>query len=144
MVKSFGISNAIAIKMCNDTADEIDIGGAGVLKTYDGTRPADLSVAVTTQNIISEHDFQATAYGAAFDDTPGAKATANVIDPGTGLVNPSASAAWFRIFNGGGTAVHDGNIGTVDADLILDSTLIALGQTVTIDSGEILVPEVSP
>ena len=142
MAKSFGISNAIAIKMCDDIADEIDIGGAGTLRIYDGVRPADLSVAVTSQNILSEHLFAVTAFGAASDDTPGAKATANAIGDDSSA-NATGTATWFRVFNGSGTAVHDGNVGATAADLILDSTSITAGQTVAIGSGEITVPEVS-
>lgn len=143
MAKSFGISNAIAIKMCDDIADEIDIGGAGTLRIYQGIRPASVDTALSGELLLSEHLMSATAFGAAFDDTPGAKAVANDIGDDSSA-NNSGTAQYFRITNGGGTAVHDGNVSTSDADLILDTTSITAGQTVTIDSGEILVPEVSP
>ncbi len=143
MTKSFGISNVIAIKMVNDVADEIDIGGAGTLRIYENARVADLSVAANPANVLSEHLMSVTAFGAAFDDTPGAKAIANAIGDDSSA-NKTGTAIWFRIFNGSGTPVHDGNVSTSNADLILDSTAITAGQTVTIDSGEILIPEVSP
>jgi hypothetical protein len=51
----------------------------------------------------------------------------------------TGTASFFRIFKSDGTTVvMDGSVGTGSADMILDNTSIATGQTVTITSGTIV------
>lgn len=141
MAAQMGISNAVAIVVLDAKVDEIDIGaGTAVLKIYDGTRPDKVDDAVTTQNILSEHNLSNPAFGNASDNNPGAIATANAISDDTSA-NNTGTATWFRVFDRNGDAVIDGNVGTSAADLILDSVSITAGQRVSISSWTITEPE---
>jgi hypothetical protein len=55
--------------------------------------------------------------------------------------NATGTATWFRVINGSTNAVIDGSVGTASADLVLNSTSIAIGQTVTISSWTFTMPE---
>ncbi len=62
-----------------------------------------------------------------------------------GLSDTSAdatgTAAWFRAYDSDDTAILDGSVGTSDADMIIDNTSINSGQTVSISSWTITMPE---
>ncbi len=139
-----GVSNVVALAMCNAIVDEIDVGGGTAqLKIYGGTRPTDVDTPVGAQTLISTHNLPNPAFGNAADINPGARATANGM-PNNATAAAGATATWFRIFNRAGTPVIDGNVGTTASDLILNSVNISVNQTVSITSGEVIVREVSP
>lgn len=138
-----GVSNVVALAMCNAIVDEIDVGGGTAqLKIFPTPRPADVDTA-TGLTAISTHNLPNPAFGNAADINPGARATANGM-PNNATAAVGGTAVWFRIFNRAGTAVIDGNVGTSAADLILNSVNISVNQTVSITSGEVIVREVSP
>lgn len=144
MVKKMGVANSVAITMCNAIVDAIDAGaGTAQLQIYDGTRPAFVDGAVT--NLIVAIPLPAPAFGAAVDDSPGAKALGLSLPVNANATIPtSATATWFRIVDRDLNGVIDGNVSTSNADLILDNVLISNGQNVQIDTSEVLVAEVSP
>jgi hypothetical protein len=90
----------------------------GYIRIYDSTgtgQPAGPDTAITTQVKLAELRFGATAFAAAVNGV----ATANAITS-----DPDAAATgtptWFRYFQSDGTtAVHDGTVGTSNANLIL-------------------------
>ena len=56
-----------------------------------------------------------------------------------GTAAATGTASWFRITKSDGTTVvMDGSVGTSSADMILNNTSIATGQTVSISSGTII------
>lgn len=101
------------------------IGNAGLLRIYDGTRPATGGAATTLIAQLTGGTPWAPAAGSA-------QVTANSI---TGA-NASASltATWFRWTTSGGTAVMDGNVGTSGSDLNLTTTVVVSGQPVSVTS----------
>jgi len=135
------ISNDAAKAACDAIVDLLDAGaGAGKLQIYDGAQPANPDVAVTTQNKLAELTLDDPAFGAAADDDPGGKATANSITDDASA-DASGTAAWFRAVDSDGNAVIDGSVGTADADLVLDSVSITAGQTVKVNSWTVTMPE---
>lgn len=141
MANAPAISNAAAIAMCNALVDLIDAGsGAGYLNIYNGSKPAGPDVAVSGQTLLSEHTMSDPAFGSAADASPGATATASAIGDDSSAA-ATGTASWFRIFDSDDTAIFDGSVGTSDADLILDSVSITAGQTVSISSCTITMPE---
>lgn len=106
--------------------------GAGLLRIYDGTRPA---TGGTATNLLAELTFSDPSVAAAavngvltFDSI-----TAESSAPFAG----TNQATWFRIVQSDGTTfVADGDVGVTGsgADLILDSTSITQGQTVSVSS----------
>lgn len=104
------------------------IGTSAKVRIYNGTRPANPNTAITSQTPLVELTCNATAFGAA---ASGGVLTANAISNGTAAATGTAS--WFRLFQSNGTtAIMDGDVSTSGADLNLNNTSIATGQTVSV------------
>lgn len=108
---------------------QIDAGtGPGTLRIYDGARPAS-GAAPSTQALLAELTFASPSFPA-----PAAGAvTANAILDDASADAPG-TASWFRIVDGDGTFVCDGDVGTSGSDLNLNSVDIAAGVTVNISN----------
>lgn len=101
------------------------IGNAGLLRIYDGTRPATGGAATTLIAQLTGGTPWAPASSSA-------QVTANSI---TGAnAGASSTATWFRWTTSGGTAVMDGNVGTSGSDLNLTTTVVVSGQPVSVTS----------
>jgi len=106
------------------------VGTSGLLRIYNGTRPADPGTAITSQTMLVELTCNATAFAPA---ASGGVLTANAISNGTAAATGTAS--WFRLFQSNGTtAIIDGDVGMSGSDLNLNNTSIATGQTVSVTS----------
>lgn len=108
--------------------DEItsDIGSNGLLRIYDGTRPATGGAATT---LLAELPLSATAAGAAASGV----LTFNAITADASA-NATGTATWFRVATSGGTAVVDGSVGTSGADINFNTTSIVTGANVSVSS----------
>lgn len=115
---------------CNAAATAVgSLCDNGYLRIYDGTQPANADTAVSTQTLLSEHRFSATAFGAASNGV----ITANAITSDDALA--TSTATWFRVLKSDGTTVvFDGSVGTSNANLVLGTTSFSTGLTVDIDS----------
>jgi hypothetical protein len=115
----------------NAAADAVTaLLNSGKLRIYDGTQPATADTAVSTQALLAELTFNATAFGAASAGV----ATANSITADTSA-NASGTASWFRaVKSDGTTTVFDGSVGTSSADLVLNSVAISSGAQVSVTS----------
>src|ERR1041385_3971072 len=113
---------------------------AGTIKLYTGTIPATPETAVSSQTLLATLTLNATAFGAAANNTTTARATANAITPDTSA-DATGTATWFRVASSGGTAFIDGNIGTSDEAMVLNTTAIVSGAEVDITSYTFTVPE---
>lgn len=110
---------------------------SGYIRIYDGLQPATGDTAIGSQVLLAELRWNATAFGAAVAGV----LTANAIT-GDASANASGTAAWFRALESNGTTkLYDGSVGVSNADLILSSVTIVLGQAVNITSGQIAVPK---
>jgi hypothetical protein len=102
----------------------------GYLRLYDGTQAATADTAIGAQVLLAELRWNATAFGAA----SGGVSTANAITDDSSA-NATGTASWFRALKSDGTTVvFDGSVGTASADLILASTAISSGATVSVTS----------
>jgi hypothetical protein len=119
---------AYSTTLRNAMLDEITaaVGASGLLRIYDGTRPATGGAATT---LLAELTCNATFAPAA----SGGVLTLNAITQDSSA-NATGTATWFRITTSGGTAVIDGNVGTSGSDLNLTTTAIVSGQPVSISS----------
>jgi len=141
MATAPSISNVAALAACNAIVDLLDGGaGAGLLRIYDGTQPANVDTAITSQVLLAELTCSDPAFGAAADAAPNATATASAITSDTSA-NATGTATWFRAVDSNGLGIIDGSVGTASADLILDSVSITAGQTVAVNSWTFTVPE---
>lgn len=121
----------------NAMADSITttVGGNAILRIYDGTRPANVATAVTTQVTLAELTCNATFAPAA----SGGVLTLNGIS-GDASNNNSGTATWFRLFaSNGTTALVDGDVGTIGTDMIISSTNIVAGGTTNITAATITI-----
>ena len=127
MAKNTQLSNAAA----NAEADALAaLLNSGYLRIYDGSQPADANTAVSSQVLLAELRFGATAFGAAVAGV----ITANAIT-GDSDANATGTAAWFRALKSDGTTVvMDGSVGTSGTNLVVATTSIALHQTVNCSS----------
>lgn len=120
----------IAESVRDDMLDQIvtAIGASGLLRIYDGAKPAGPGTAVTTQTLLAELALSATA----------GTVSAGVLTFGAittdSSANASGTASWYRVTTSAGVGVVDGTVGTAAADLILNTTSIVSGGPVAVSS----------
>jgi hypothetical protein len=102
------------------------IGASGLLRIYDGARPASGGAATT---LLAELALSATAAPAA----AGGVLTFNAITTDASA-NNTGTATWFRVTTSGGAFVIDGSVSTSGSDLNLTSTSIVATQPVSVTS----------
>jgi hypothetical protein len=102
------------------------IGSNGLLRIYDGSRPASGGAATT---LLAQLALSATAAPAA----AGGVLTLNAITQDSSA-DATGTATWFRITTSGGTFVIDGSVGTSGSDLNLTTTSIVATQPVSVSS----------
>lgn len=119
---------AFSTTLRNARLDEIStaIGASGLLRIYDGSRPASGGTATT---LLAELAFSATAAPAA----SAGSVTFNAITQDSSA-NATGTATWFRMVTSGGTFVVDGSVSTSGSDLNLTTTSIVSGQPVSVTS----------
>ena len=113
----------------NAEADAVvDLLDDGYLRIYDGTQPANADTSVSTQVLLAELRFNATAFGAASAGV----ATANAFTQDSSA-NATGTATWFRALKSDGTTtMFDGSVGTSGANLNLNSVSIVSGVAVQV------------
>lgn len=111
-----------------DAIDDAANGGAGagLLRIYDGTRPATGGTATT---LLAELTFSDPAFGAAGSGI----ITASAITQDASA-NATGTATWFRVVDSSATFVMDGNVGTSGSDLNMTTTSIVATQPVSCSS----------
>jgi len=120
-------TEAVRNSRLQDIADAINAGvGGGRLRIYNGTRPATGGASTT---LLAELTFSdpcelSITGGVLTFDTITADSSANA----------DGTATWFRLVDASGVFVADGDVGTSGTDLNLNSTAIAIGQTVSVTS----------
>ncbi len=123
------LSPRLSDAAANAAADAVcALLNSGYLRLYSGSQPATPNTSVTTQTLLAELRFGATAFAGAV----AGMATANPLTPDASAA-ASGSATWFRALEvDGTTAVFDGSVGTNASNLTLNSVAIASGAAVSI------------
>ena len=121
-----------ALKNAQQNAIATQVGANALLKIYAGSQPADPDVAIGAQTLLATLTCNATFAAAAAAGV----LTLNSISNGIGTAGAGAgtAATFFRLTTSGGTAQIDGTVGISGADLNLNNTNIATGQTVSVSS----------
>lgn len=110
---------------------------SGYIRIYNGTRPADPSVAISTQTLLAELRFGATAFGSSSTGT----ATANAITSDSSA-DATGTATWARLLKSDGTtALEDVEVGTSGANINLNTTSIVAAASVAITSLTFAAPQ---
>lgn len=115
----------------NPQADALsDLADNGYLRIYDGTQPATADTAITTQTLLAELRFNATAAPAASNGV----LTFNAITQDSSA-NNTGTASWFRaLASDGSTVLFDGAVGTSGSDMNIATTSIVAGAIVGVSS----------
>lgn len=115
----------------NQQADALsDLADNGYLRIYDGTQPATADTAISTQVLLAELRFNATAAPAASNGV----LTFNAITQDSNA-NNTGTASWFRALKSdGSTALFDGAVGTSGSDINIATTAIVAGAIVGVSS----------
>ena len=122
-----GIVAATRNAILDQITTAIDAGaGAGLIRIYDGVRPATGGAATT---LLAELTFSDPSFPAA----SAGSMTANAITADASA-NATGTATWFRFTTDAGAAVLDGDVGTSGSDLNLNTTSITAGVNVAISS----------
>lgn len=149
MALNTNVAKAAAKAAVDAIVDSLDTGtGATTAKVriYSGSQAAspDAAINTGTNTLLAEINLAATSFGAATTGTGTEAAyiiaSAADVPKSDTSANASGTAAWFRAVNKGGTAKIDGSVATATADMIIDNTSIATGQTVKINSWKIRLP----
>lgn len=119
----------------------LNVGGAGRIDVMDGSKPNDVSVAITSQNVLGSPSLSANAFAGAIDANPNAQATANEII--SAAAGNEGTATWFRAYDGNGLAIIDGTAGLVGAspELVLTDETFEVNDDVDIATWIIIQPE---
>jgi hypothetical protein len=129
MAKNTQLANATVNGQADDLAARLN---NGYLRIYDGSQPTNANTAVSTQTLLAELRFNATAAPSAVNGV----LTFNALTPDSSA-NASGTASWFRALSSdGSTAVMDGTVGeTADTpNLVLSSKAISAGASVSVSS----------
>lgn len=124
---ALGLATTLRNSRLNLIRDAIDAGaGAGLLRIYDGSRPATGGAATTLLAELTMSDPSAPA-------ASGGAATYNAINADASA-NATGTATWGRLVDSTGAFVADFSVGTSGADLNLNSTSINTGVQVSVTS----------
>lgn len=130
LLMAMGLNVTVRNSMLNQIRDAIDAGaGAGLVRIYDGSRPATCGTATTLGAELTCSDPCAAAAASGV-------LTFSAIAPDT-AANASITATWGRFVDSTGTCVGDYAVGTSGSDLNLNSTTITINQEVSISSAQI-------
>lgn len=135
------IANSNALTALDTVVDDIDAGsGAGTLVIYSGSIPANADASLAGNTVLATLTFSDPSFGAAFDNTDQATATANSITSDTSA-DATDTAAFFRVFDSDSNIVLQGQCGTSGQELNLNTLAIVAGATVAVTSMTVSLPE---
>ena len=113
----------------NAVVDLVDGGtGVGYVEIRTGTQPATVDDSATGTLLVTI-ELASPAFSSAVGGTAALEGV-----PRSGTAEGTGTAGWFRVYDGDGSPLFDGAVagGGGEAELLLDNTSIANGQTVSI------------
>lgn len=135
------ITIAAAQSMMTALETAIDAGTAAVINIYSGTVPTDADTALGAQVLLAQLVCSAT-FGTVGTSGNNARITAGSI-ANDSSADATGTASFFRILTqSAGTVVVQGTVGTSAADLVLNTTAITLGSTVSITAATLDLPKI--
>jgi hypothetical protein len=122
---ALGLATALRTTRATAIRDAIDAGAAGLLRIYDGVRPATGGSATTLLAELTLSDPCGSVVNGVL--------TFSAITQDASA-NATGTATWFRIVTSAAAFVLDGSVGTSGADLNLTTTSVTTGQPVQVTS----------
>lgn len=120
---------------------KLNVGGTpGTIKIWTGAMP-NSSGAADTGTRLATLTLSVAAFAGAIDDVAGlATSSANSITADTNAA-ATGTAGYFRGYDSANSCVIQGTVGTSNADMILNTTSIVSGATVSITSWTVSLPD---
>lgn len=138
---ALSLTNAVVAGMLNSTGLSEALGASPKIRIYSGTVPANADASLSSNTQLAELTCAATPFSGYSDTGSASRATFGTITPDTSA-DATGTATFFRILDSAGTTVKaQGTVGTSGTDLVLNTTSITSGSTVSITSGTIDLPE---
>lgn len=137
------ITQTVAQSLLTAFETAANAGTAAVINIYDSASavPADADTANGSDTLLAQLTCSASIFTTKTDGAPGAVGTFDTITDDSSA-NATGTADYFRILTqSGGTVVFQGTVATSSADMIINTTSITSGSTVSISSATITVPE---
>ena len=107
-------------------------GSGAIIHLYTGTQPANANTALSGNTLLV-----ALTIAGGFGTDSNGTLTLGTVSPNTAVA--AGTATFFRITKSdNSTVIMDGSVATSGADMNLNNTSIASGQTVSITSGTII------
>ncbi|CAJ4720319.1 Uncharacterised protein [Burkholderia pseudomallei] len=125
---TMGFSTAVRNAMLD--AITTQAGGSALLNIYSGTRPA-TGGALSGNTLLAQLTCNATFAPASSGGVLTLNSIANATAAATG------TATWARLTTSGGTFVADFGVGTSGTEIIIGTTSITSGATVSVSSATI-------
>lgn len=123
---TLGLATTLRNARLDQITAAIDAGTAGLLRIYDGSRPATGGAATTLLAELTLSD--PSAAGAAAGVLTFSAITADA------SANATGTATWFRIVTSAAAFVLDGSVSTAGADINFNTTSIVTGANVSVSS----------
>lgn len=130
------VSTAARDAGLNAAFDLVNAGaGAGTIKVYSGSQPADASVAASGTLLVTF-----TLADPAFSPASGGVKDLDADPDLSAAAAATGTAGWARCADSAGVTVFDGSVATSGGDFTINTTSITSGQTVTLTLGSITDP----
>lgn len=136
---AIGLATATRNAMADAYTGRFDAGpGAATIEVRTGGKPANPQAAATG-TLLWTFTLADPAWGAAVTGVATLDATPII----TAVAVAAGTAGWWRAKDSTGATVNDGTAGITGsgADMILDNTTVAIGQTVNLTAGTATQPE---
>ena len=130
------LATATVNALADALATRTDIGsGAATIKVYSGTQPANANTALSGNTLLVTFTLDNPAFGSASGGVitlAGVPRTQNGVAAGT--------ATWFRMESSDPFTILDGDVGTTGTTLVLNTTTISVGVSVSVTAGTFTMP----
>ncbi len=133
MAKLIGMSTTLRSSRATAILDKIDAqSSAGKVKFYDGSRPA---TGGTATNLLGTLSLGTTAGTKPSGSVTNGVLTVNTNGSTGATASGTGTTTWARVTDGSDNFVMDLNVGTTNADIVLDNTSFVTGQKFTVTTG---------
>ena len=140
MALGFYFTNAVCQAMLTAVATAANAGTAAVIRILTGTPPANAD-ASESGTLLATLTCSATMSSGISDTGTAARLTFGAITSDSSA-DATGTATYFRLLTQtGGTVIAQGTVGTSSADLILNTTAVTSGSTVSMSGATIDLPE---
>lgn len=130
------LTDALRNAMLDEITTKIDAGaGAGTVKIYDGSVPADESTALSGNTLLATLTCSDPSSAAA---SGGVLTLSSITDDSS--ADATGTASFFRVQDSNSVVVMQGSVGTSGADMNFSTVSFVAGQPVSITSWTITAP----